>query len=162
MSQIDFVFAADGGGSKTRTALQAADGTFLGEQLGGPCSLARFRQAFPDVAVSRLSTDGHTSLSGATGGEPGGLSAIGTGVGGYRLHHDGKVQKGSGWGFPVGDRGSGAGLDWRAIGDWLEWRDGYADQAASPVWYSRDATLGTTAADILGWLKPARPADVAD
>jgi glucosamine kinase len=124
-------------------------------------SLARFRAAFPDFGALHLSTDGYTALLGATAGQPGGLLTIGTGVAGYRLHPGGQVQKLSGWGFPVHDRGSGAWLGWRAIGDWLEWQDGYRDQPASTIWPILKATLGTTTAEILGWLKPARPGDFA-
>jgi glucosamine kinase len=142
----------------------AAARTALAAGLAGanaPNSLARFRQAFPDFAATHLCTDGYTTLLGATGGQPGGLLAIGTGVVGYRLHRDGRGQKLSGWCFPIGDRGSGAWLGWRAIGDWLEFKDGYADQPSSILWPTLEATLGTTTSDILGWLKPARPGDFA-
>jgi glucosamine kinase len=208
MRAITHILAVDGGGTKTRAALLAADGTSLAEQTGGPCnlfqdpnaglgeirrlwqqlaataglapdaaarttlsaglaganapgSLGRFMEAFADFAACHLSTDGYTTLLGATGGKPGGLLAIGTGVVGYRLHASGEVQKLSGWGFPIGDRGSGAWLGWRAIGDWLEFKDGYADQPRSALWSRLEAALGATTADILGWLKPARPADFA-
>jgi glucosamine kinase len=208
MNTTSHILAVDGGGTKTRAALLAADGTPLAERTGGPCnlfqdpdaglaeirrlwqhlaataglahdtaarttlsaglaganapgSLGRFKNAFPDFAACHLSTDGYTTLLGATGGEPGGLLAIGTGVVGYRLHASGEVQKLSGWGFPIGDRGSGAWLGWRAIGDWLEFKDGYANQPRSALWSRLEATLGATTADILGWLKPARPADFA-
>jgi glucosamine kinase len=209
MNTITHILAVDGGGTKTRAALLAADGTERAAHTGGPCnlfqdpaaglaeiralwhylaaragldpkaeaarttlsaglaganapgSLARFRAAFDDFAATHLSTDGYTTLLGATGGLPGGLLAIGTGVVGYRLHGDGRVQKLSGWGFPIGDRGSGAWLGWRAIGDWMEFKDGYADQPASTLWPTLEAKLGTTTADILGWLKPARPGDFA-
>jgi glucosamine kinase len=126
-----------------------------------PGSRERFAAAFADFAACHLSTDGYTSLLGATGGQPGGLLAIGTGVAGYRLHASGAVHKLSGWGFPVGDRGSGAWLGWRAIGDWLEFKDGYADQPPSCLWSRLEGRLGRTTADILGWLKPARPAEFA-
>jgi glucosamine kinase len=138
--------------------------TSLSAGLAGanaPGSLARFRQAFPDFAALHLSTDGYTALLGATAGQPGGLLTIGTGVAGYRLHPGGRVQKLSGWGFPVHDRGSGAWLGWRAIGDWLEWQDGYRDQPESTIWPILNATLGTTTAEILSWLKPARPGGFA-
>ena len=209
MSTIDLILAVDGGGTKTRAALTKADGTPLGDLVGGPCNLfqdpaaglaeirvlwqrlaaaagidpeaatartvlsaglaganapgsrARFDAAFPDFAVRHLSTDGYTTLLGATDGRPGGLLAIGTGVVGYRLHRDGRLQKLSGWGFPVGDRGSGAWLGWRAIGDWLETRDGYGERAESLIWPKLEATLGHTTGDILGWLKTARPAEFA-
>ena len=209
MSTITHILAVDGGGTKTRAALLATDGTPLGEAVGGPCnlfqdpaaglaeirrlwhdlatkagldpkahpartalsaglaganapgSLARFQAAFADFGATHLSTDGYTTLLGATDGQPGGLLAIGTGVVGYRLHSGGEVQKLSGWGFPIGDRGSGAWLGWRAIGDWLEFKDGYTDQPPSTLWPQLEATLGTTTASILGWLKPARPADFA-
>ena len=209
MNTITLVLAVDGGGTKTRAALETTDGTPLGEELGGPCNLFQdpaaglaeiralwhrlaeragldpnaatartalsaglaganapgslqcFRQAFADFAATHLSTDAYTTLLGATRGQPGGLLAIGTGVVGYRLHAGGEVQKLSGWGFPVHDRGSGAWLGWRAIGDWLEWQDGYRNQPQSTIWPILKATLGTTTAEILGWLKPARPGDFA-
>jgi glucosamine kinase len=171
MDSITHILAVDGGGTKTRAALLALDGTPLAEHTGGPCNLfqdpesglAEIRALWRHLAATAgLAPEAaaRTALS-ATGGKPGGLLAIGTGVVGYRLHSDGQVQKLSGWGFPVHDRGSGAWLGWRAIGDWLEWKDGYEGQPSSSIWPTLEATLGQTTADILGWLKPARPGDFA-
>ncbi len=151
--------AAAAGLDPAATATTALSAGLAG--ANAPGSLARFKASFPDFAACHLSTDGYTTLLGATGGKPGGLLAIGTGVVGYRLHGPGQVQKLSGWGFPIGDRGSGAWLGWRAIGDWLEFKDGYADQPQSSLWPIIEAQLGATTAGILGWLKPARPGDLA-
>lgn len=142
----------------------AAGRTTLSAGLAGanaPGSRDRFAAAFADFAQALLSTDGYTALLGATGGRPGALLAIGTGVVGYRLTASGAVLKRSGWGFPIGDRGGGAWLGWRAIGDWLEFEDGYADQPPSTLWPELAATLGRSTGEILGWLKAARPAELA-
>lgn len=138
--------------------------TALSAGLAGasaPHSPAHFRRAFADFAACHLSTDGFTMLLSATDGAPGRLLAIGTGVVGYRLYHGGRVQTFAGWGFPVHDRGGGAWLGWRAIGAWLEYRDGYDDQPPSTLWPRLEAELGQTTGSILGWLEPARPADFA-
>ena len=140
----------------TRTTLSAG---LAGANSAG--SKGRFDSAFADFAANHLSTDGYTSLLGATGGRPGALLAIGTGVVGYRLHASGELLKLSGWGFPVGDRGGGAWLGLAAVGDWLEFKDHYADALESTVWPRLEALLGTTTADILDWLKNARPAELA-
>lgn len=127
-----------------------------------PGSLGRFRAAFADFAASHLSTDGYITLLGGTGGRPGALLAIGTGVVAYRLEASGALRKLSGWGFPIGDRGSGAWLGWRALGDWLEVVDGYGDRPESRLWPLLEERIGSRrTADILGWLKTARPADFA-
>jgi glucosamine kinase len=139
-----------------RTTLSAG---LAGANAAG--SKERFAAAFVAFATNHLSTDGYTSLLGATGGRPGALLAIGTGVVGYRLHASGDLAKLSGWGFPVGDRGGGAWLGLAAVGDWLEARDRYPDAPDSTLWPRLQALLGDSTADILDWLKAARPAEFA-
>ena len=140
----------------TRTTLSAG---LAGANSAG--SKSRLDAAFPTFAERHLSTDGYTSLLGATAGRPGALLAIGTGVVGYRLLASGELLKLSGWGFPVGDRGGGAWLGLTAVGDWLEARDRYLDAPGSTLWPRLQALLGDTTGDILGWLKTARPAELA-
>jgi glucosamine kinase len=52
---------------------------------------------------------------GAHDGRPGAIIAVGTGAVGEALHADGRRIAVSGWGFPVGDEGSGAWLGLRAM-----------------------------------------------
>jgi glucosamine kinase len=146
----------DAAADACRTVISAG---LAGASLEG--SRQRFAAAFADFASRHLSTDGYIALLGATDGRPGGLLAIGTGVVGYRLTAAGAVRTLGGWGFPFGDRGSGAWLGWRAIGDWLEVRDGYGTFPESRLWAALDARLGRSTGEILGWFKAARPAELA-
>ncbi len=77
---------------------------------------AAFLAAAPSAAAVSLATDAHTAVLGAHGGAPGAVIAVGTGSVGYRLNADGSANLVGGWGFPVGDEGSGAWLGRRAIG----------------------------------------------
>jgi glucosamine kinase len=60
---------------------------------------------FAEIA---LDTDGFVTLLGAHAGAPGAVVAFGTGSVGEVLRADGSRDVVSGWGFPVGDEGSGA------------------------------------------------------
>jgi glucosamine kinase len=62
-----------------------------------------------------LDTDGYVTLLGAHGGRPGVVVAFGTGSVGEGLRADGSRAVVSGWGFPVGDEGSGAWMGLRAM-----------------------------------------------
>ena len=53
-------------------------------------------------------SDGYGALIAATGGKPGILLAVGTGVAAMCLNPDGRCLYASGWGFPGGDLGGGA------------------------------------------------------
>lgn len=63
-----------------------------------------------------LDSDAHTMLLGAHNGRPGAMVAAGTGSVGQVLRPDGSRFQVGGWGFPVGDEGSGAWLGLRAMG----------------------------------------------
>src|SRR5436190_8282814 len=60
-------------------------------------------------------TDSFTMLLGAHRGEPGAIVSAGTGSVGEVLRRDGSRFSVGGWGFPVGDEGSGAWLGLRAV-----------------------------------------------
>lgn len=68
-----------------------------------------------DFAQVSIVSDGYGMLLAATGGGPGALIAIGTGVAAMRLMPDGQFRTLSGWGFPAGDRGSGAWIGLQAV-----------------------------------------------
>ena len=62
-----------------------------------------------------LDHDSFTMLLGAHGGGPGAIVAAGTGSVGEALRADGSRRTLGGWGFPIGDEGSGAWLGWHAV-----------------------------------------------
>jgi glucosamine kinase len=131
-----------------------------GVNAGGAAE--RFHAAFAGFAQRRLSSDGYTALIGAFDGAAGALLSIGTGVVAYRLDAAGRFRMLSGWGHPAGDRGGGAWLGLRLIGDWLEALDGYGPAPADhPLWQEAAARIGGERAAILAWLKAARPGDIA-
>ena len=122
----------------------------LGAGLAGvnhrPWALA-FRQADPGLARLELETDAFTMLLGAHAGRPGAIVASGTGSVGEVWHADGRRASVGGWGFPIGDEGSGAWLGFRAMQLAQHAIDGRAEQSAlaRAVWSrcgrDRDALL---------------------
>ena len=122
----------------------------LGLGLAGavaPHLAAAFFRAAPDYALIVLETDSRTALMGAHGGRPGAIVAVGTGTVGEAQHADGRRVAVSGWGFPVGDEGSGGWLGLHATRIALRALDGRAPAGAlaRAVWGSigdrRDALL---------------------
>lgn len=69
-------------------------------------------RGFPQLA---LASDGFTALLGAHRGDPGVVVAAGTGSIGEALLRDGAHVSIGGWGYPVGDEGSGAWLGMQAM-----------------------------------------------
>ncbi|MET0207713.1 MAG: BadF/BadG/BcrA/BcrD ATPase family protein, partial [Burkholderiaceae bacterium] len=94
------------------------DSIALGLGLAG-ASVAEQRAAFlgadPGYACCVLDTDAVTQLIGAHGGRPGLVVAAGTGSVAAARYADGRVRLAGGWGFPVGDEGSGAWMGLRAM-----------------------------------------------
>jgi glucosamine kinase len=146
-------------------AWESAPDTCLSAGVAGLSAVgavARFRTAFARFRRIDLSGDGYTALIGAFDGGPGALISIGTGVIGCRLGLDGTFRSASGWGFPIGDRGSGAWLGFALIAAWLEHLDGYPGRdPATPLWAITRQTLGAHQPAILAWLLVALPQDYA-
>ena len=90
----------------------------LGAGLSG-VSNRPWRDAFVErnIGFARLvaETDSFTMLLGAHRGQPGAIVAAGTGSIGEVLRADGSRFTAGGWGFPVGDEGSGAWLGLHAV-----------------------------------------------
>lgn len=99
-------------------ALPGWDRCALCAGLSG-ASIAAWRQSFfelnPGFSQLMLETDAFAILLGAHDARPGAIVAAGTGSVGEALHRDGERRRASGWGFPVGDEGSGAWLGLRAM-----------------------------------------------
>ncbi|HSV82378.1 MAG TPA: BadF/BadG/BcrA/BcrD ATPase family protein [Ramlibacter sp.] len=73
-----------------------------------------FLAADPGLAYLDAETDSYTMLIGAHGGQPGAILIAGTGSIAEALRSDGSRATVGGWGFPVGDEGSGAWLGLQA------------------------------------------------
>jgi glucosamine kinase len=98
--------------------LPTPDRVALGLGLAGASvaeQLAAFLAGDPGYAACVLDTDAVTQLIGAHGGLPGLVVAAGTGSVAAARYADGRVRLAGGWGFPVGDEGSGAWLGLRAM-----------------------------------------------
>jgi glucosamine kinase len=74
-----------------------------------------FVATHPGFARIAIENDAYIALLAAHGGKPGAMVAAGTGSVGEALYADGSRHQVSGWGYPVGDEGSGAWLGLRAM-----------------------------------------------
>ncbi|MBI5275615.1 MAG: ATPase [Burkholderiales bacterium] len=74
-----------------------------------------FVAADPGYGHLEIETDSYTMLLGAHGGAPGAILIAGTGSVAEVLRADGTRTTVGGWGFPVGDEGSGAWLGLHAV-----------------------------------------------
>lgn len=106
----------------------------LGAGLSGvshPPLRDQFLAADPGFAHVEAETDAFTMLLGAHGGKPGAILIAGTGSIAEALRPDGSRATVGGWGFPVGDEGSGAWLGLQAVRQGQAALDGRAN--ASPL-----------------------------
>ena len=112
-----------------------------------------FNAQNPGFVKLVLDTDAHTMLLGAHGGQPGVMVAAGTGSVGEVLRCDGSRSGVSGWGFPVGDEGSGAWLGLRAMALAQQAQD--QRRAPSPLTTAVQASCGTSRDALQGWCAAA-------
>ncbi|MBT9501573.1 MAG: ATPase [Burkholderiaceae bacterium] len=108
-----------------------------------------FLDAAPAYGLVAVDTDAYTGLLGAHDGRPGALLAAGTGSIGEAWHFDGRHLFVSGFGFGVGDEGSGAWLGVEAMRVAQHAQDGRqpAGALARAVW----ALTGPGREDLLAW-----------
>ena len=119
-----------------------------------------FTAADPGYALCRLENDGLTQLLGAHGGAPGIVVAAGTGSVAAALYADGRTRQVGGWGFPVGDDGSGAWLGLQAVRRLQATLDGRA--LAGALSKAVAAEAGSTAAAVLAWCAKAQAPQYAE
>lgn len=112
-----------------------------------------FMQAANRFGLVELANDGYTALLGAHGGRPGALVAAGTGSIGEALRDDGRHVSVGGWGYPVGDEGSGAWLGMRAMREAQHASDGRG--AAGPLVRAVWAVAGNSREALLAWCERA-------
>ncbi len=121
------------------------------------------RAALGGARSVRIIGDGYGALIDATGGRPGTLIAVGTGVAAMRLLPDGRCRTASGWGFPAGDLGGGAWIGLQTVAALTRTLDG----ATGPGTLSPDlaqavmAVTGRTAPAIMTWQTGGRARDFA-
>lgn len=114
-----------------------------------------FLAMLPTSVETILITDGQAQLMGATGGEPGICLAIGTGSVIHWIDACGNAGSAGGWGFPMGDEGSGAWLGARLINGYLWHRDKVAHEGQNndmpAVFKALEAHIGTSVSDVQIW-----------
>lgn len=120
---------------------------------------SEFFSSAPAYARLLLATDGTTSLLGAHGGEAGAMIACGTGVIGLALGRDGAQRTVSGWGYPLGDEGSGAWIGRHALRHAMRALDGRA--AWSSLAEATSRRCGQDRHALLDWMFAAGQAEVA-
>ena len=118
-----------------------------------------FQAKNPGFAKLVVDTDAHTMLLGAHGGQPGVMVAAGTGSVGEVLRSDGSRHEVSGWGFPVGDEGSGAWLGQCAMAIAQQAMD--QRRPASPLATAVHARCGSSRDALQAWCAHARQFEYA-
>lgn len=124
----------------------------LGAGLAGanaPHQAAEFIATQPGFAQVALDTDSFTALLGAHGGRHGVVLLAGTGSAAEAWLPDGRRRLAGGWGFPVGDEGSGAWLGLQAVGLAQRALDGR--RTASALTDAICALTGRNANEMLAW-----------
>lgn len=142
----------------------AAPRTVVSAGLAGASGATQrqaFAAAFAAFAGRRLSSDGYVAYLGVFGTAPGAMVSIGTGVVAFRCIRGGRPEVRAGWGFPAADRGSGAWLGLRLVGEYLDHLDAASPWPDSGLWAAVAEAIGRDREDILGWLRQARAAEFA-
>lgn len=116
---------------------------------GVPAQRAAFLQADPGFALCVLHNDGVTQLLGAHGGGAGIVVAAGTGSVAAARDEAGHTRQCGGWGYPVGDEGSGAWLGLQAMRHAQAVLDGR--ELASGLSAAVFSEVGVDAPDLLAW-----------
>lgn len=125
---------------------------FLMMGLAGSLQESRRRellQLIPPSIERDLVTDGHAQLLGASGGAPGICLAVGTGSVVHWLDTDGQSGMAGGWGYPIGDEGSGAWLGMRLVQRYVWHFDGQTND--STLMDAVAGRVGTSVSDIQQW-----------
>lgn len=113
-----------------------------------------FLECLPTSLPATLVTDGYAQLMGATQGNPGICLSVGTGSVLHWLDEHGQTGMVGGWGFPVGDEGSGAWLGMRALQHLLQHQDGKLQD--SSLIDALQLRVGTKVSSIQQWTTESR------
>jgi len=123
---------------------------------------ARFLAMLPASINCTLVSDGHAQLLGATAGNSGACLAVGTGSVLHWVDETGHISMVGGWGYPVGDEGSGAWLGTRLINGYLWQRDsGVSGKQLAPVFQLLENRIGKSTSDVQDWTTCTRSTELA-
>lgn len=147
-------------------SLEGSDltGIHFGIGLAGANNTAQrdlFMAAAPPVGALRVSTDAYIAALGAHAGAPGAVVIVGTGSVGYRIEAAGRSRLVGGWGFQVGDEGSGAWIGRQAIMQTVRVLDARHRGRTTELHRAVAARCGASRNEILAWLWKAEPAQFA-
>lgn len=124
----------------------------VGAGLSGarlPTQARAFMDADPGCGALQLDTDGYAGVLGAHGGAPGMLLVGGTGSVCEALRADGSRACAGGWGWRLGDEGSGAWIGQQAVRHAQRALDGR--DAAGPLAEALWQAVGGDAVSMLTW-----------
>ncbi|MER8808404.1 N-acetylglucosamine kinase [Mesorhizobium australicum] len=113
-------------------------------------------EAILPFSTSRVETDAEIALEGAVGSGDGAMAILGTGTA-YMARKDGKSRAIGGWGFEVGDQGSGARIGRDLLEQTLLAHDGV--RLASPLTDSMMAVFRNNPEDVVEFTTNAKPGD---
>ncbi len=122
---------------------------------------ARFIDAAPDVGALNMATDAYIAALGAHNGAPGAIVIVGTGSVGYRFEPAGGSHFVGGWGFPIGDEGSGAWLGRAALAQALQVFERRYQDRATELHTALIERCGPSRGELLQWLKGAGSTEYA-
>ncbi len=127
-----------------------------------PARCERFLALPPASIRVTLVTDGHAQLLGAGGGAAGACVAMGTGSVLHWLDESGRAGMAGGWGYPIGDEGSGAWLGSQLVNAYLWFRDLHeTGNATAPVFQALEERIGRSISDVQSWSTCKSPTDMA-
>jgi glucosamine kinase len=130
--------------------------TRIGMGLSGaenPAWVAAFGRSRPIWDEARLVSDGLTTMLGAHGGGAGAVVTVGTGSVGVALQADERVTVIGGWGWQLGDEGSGAWLGRQAVTYVQHAMDGR--EPGGPLVQAIAARCGRDRSSLLDWCAQA-------
>jgi glucosamine kinase len=113
-------------------------------------------EAILPFSTSRVETDAEIALEGAVGSGDGAMAILGTGTA-YMVRHDGRSRAIGGWGFQVGDQGSGARIGRDLLEQTLLAHDGV--RPGSPLTREMMAVFRGNPQDVVEFTTNAKPGD---
>lgn len=113
-------------------------------------------EAILPFSVSRVETDAEIALEGAVGSGDGAMAILGTGTA-YMARRNGTSRAIGGWGFQVGDQGSGARIGRDLLEQTLLAHDGIRE--ASPLTTAMLAIFRNNPEDLVEFTTNAKPGD---
>lgn len=123
---------------------------------------AHFIDGAPAVGALHVATDAYIAALGAHNGKPGAIVVVGTGSVGYCIEGSAGSRLVGGWGFPIGDEGSGAWLGRAALAQAIHVLEGRDEPHATGMHRALIGHCGGSRDGILRWLHDASSTQYAE